>query len=137
MVVIAVTLLCSACSPSVDPIFLHCKNPLVERGNHSSSVVEGEGLGEVTVSIEPSGNRGHVVFAESMVFTGKLELDEDIFVVEDSSADAKYPHRKRRLKVNRRTGNGFLQSSSYADATSTPDFQTFHLADCAARERRF
>ncbi|MGY6214587.1 hypothetical protein ACW73L_05425 [Methylolobus aquaticus] len=137
VVAVAITLLCSACSPNADPIVLQCENPAVEQGNYASRVAEAPGRGQVTVRIEPSGNRADVVFAESVIFSGKLELDHDIFVAEDFSAGAKYPKLVRRLKVTRHTGEGFFQSSSYANGDSTPDFQTYRLVNCAALEKRF
>lgn len=137
VVVFATTLLCSACSPSANPIFLQCENPVVEHGNYASRVAERQGLGQVTVRIEASGNRAFVTFNESVIFSGTLALDHDIFVVEDSLAGAKYPMLIRRLKVNRTTGDGYFQRSSYANENSQPDFQTYGLINCVAGEKRF
>tara|TARA_R110001599_G_scaffold8651_30_gene42445 strand:- start:15950 stop:16429 length:480 start_codon:yes stop_codon:yes gene_type:complete len=125
-------------SGAAEDIFLICYNSEREVGGPSMRPRFYDGEGEVLIVVEPSyGEQGTATYNTNTFFTGDLSLDEDIFLRKDISVDGQYPKVMQTLRINRYSGEGYYQRSTYRDADTRPNYETHQLRNCRQTGKRF
>ena len=95
------------------------------------------GRGRVFIEVDSASAFSIVNYDDRYLISGKLEMDRDFYVTADTEPEGKYPTTTNRLLINRFSGEGYFQSSTYKDANTLPDYFTESLESCKPIKKRF
>ena len=118
---------------------INCDIGSVKIGNVNSEVLNNPSSGKVTITIDSRGFISTVNYDGRFTITGKLDkkIDAEIYIEDFDGEKNSYPFTRNRLRLNRYSGEGYFQSSTYKTAYSTPEFVTENLRKCKLSQPRF